>query len=171
MIEIQYDHPQYDLRFLSLFYPTVIEYKIRTNERSDGEQRLMFTSAAQLFFWLKTKHVEARQIILGLTNASPFELAQASKDFPVRSDWLEARDNLMMKVNQCKYVQSSVLCRRLVATGNQELVNFDQGLIEPYFEFDPKNPTVDPYGLTLMRLRESQMLARKSNRRLLDSSE
>lgn len=98
-----------EYRFLSNFGKGQIEY--------EGE---VYLTSEHFFQAAKTIN-DAEQRFVRLS-ATPGEAKRRGKKITMREDWDEVKDGIMRKALRLKFEQNPELAKKLLATGDQELV-------------------------------------------------
>lgn len=95
--------------FLSNFYP--VEIKL------DG---IVYPNAETAFQAQKTLDVEERRKFSMLKN--PVQAKRLGRKVKLRDDWEEVKLDIMTEIVSQKFLQNPYLLEKLIATGNEELV-------------------------------------------------
>lgn len=98
--------------FLSNFYPTYVTY-----------DRILFPTVEHAYQACKTLDEADRYRIAAL--ATPDQAKAAGRRVKLRSDWDEIKLDIMYGLLCQKFAPNSVLGRKLVATGNEELIEWN----------------------------------------------
>lgn len=94
--------------FLSNFYNAYLDY-----------EGVVFCSTEAAFQAAKTLDIEERKKIARM---SPSESKKAGRKVALRSDWESVKDKVMYDVCVAKFTMNESLKERLLATGDEELV-------------------------------------------------
>lgn len=94
--------------FLSNFYPVSVEY--------DG---LTYPSSEAAFQAQKTMNLEIRK---RFTKITPSEAKKLGKNISLRGDWEKVKVKTMYQICYAKFFQNADLKKKLIATGNQILI-------------------------------------------------
>lgn len=94
--------------FLSNFYNAYLDY-----------EGVVFCSTEAAFQAAKTLNIEERKKIARM---SPSESKKAGRAVALRSDWESVKDKVMYDVCLAKFTMNESLKERLLATGDEELV-------------------------------------------------
>ena len=132
----RFDGTEY--KFLSNFYEADVTY--------DG---LTFTNSEAAFQAAKVLDKEKRK---EFCNLSPRSAKAKGKKVPLRPDWEEVKDQVMYDVCTAKFEQHPDLMERLLATGEEELVEGNTWRDRYWGVYNGKGQ--NKLGKTLMRIRE-----------------
>lgn len=94
--------------FLSNFYETPISY-----------EGLTFQSSETAFQAAKTLDANEREKFVSL---NPSKAKQMGRRISLRPDWEEVKDEEMLKILRIKFAKGSDLDKKLINTGNEELI-------------------------------------------------
>lgn len=94
--------------FLSNFYERQVVY-----------QGLTYGSSEAAFQAQKTASAEERQVFTTLT---PMQSKKMGRKITLRPDWEEVKTQVMYEIILAKFTQNTDLAEKLIATGDQELV-------------------------------------------------
>lgn len=146
--QIQFNYKITEFAWLSNFLPCCIEMK-----DEDGKRHL-FASAEHAFQFFKTDNQLHREKILNAVGASKARYWGSEKSgCPIRSDWEEVKSSIMTKVLTAKFKQNSVLKKRLLATGSDELVELAPWDKEGYWGVNNSGEGNNKTGKILMKVR------------------
>ncbi len=98
-----------EYRFLSNFSPGQIEY--------EGE---VYLTSEHLYQALKTLNPEEQKFVR--IAPTPGEAKRRGKKITLREDWDQVKDEIMRTVLDLKFSQNPDLMEKLLATGDQELI-------------------------------------------------
>lgn len=126
-------------KFLSNFYPAPVML--------DGKE---YSTVEHAYQAAKTLSIVRRVIIRGL--AKPGDAKKYGKDLEIREDWEDVRLDIMKELVTCKFTEHVKLKEKLLATGNQELIegNYWGDMFWGVYKGQGKNNL----GRILMRVRE-----------------
>lgn len=124
--------------FLSNFYLADVTY--------DG---LAFTSSEAAFQAAKVLEEEKRK---EFCNLNPKSAKAKGKKVPLRGDWEKVKDQVMYEVCTAKFEQHPDLMEKLLATGDEELVEGNTWRDQYWGVYKGKGKNM--LGKTLMRIRE-----------------
>ena len=94
--------------FLSNFYPCEVVF-----------EGLSFKSSEAAFQAMKTNDLEQR---LKFTTLNSNEAKKLGRKIALRKDWEQIKDSIMFQIVRAKFHQHGDLYRKLIATGEEELV-------------------------------------------------
>jgi ribA/ribD-fused uncharacterized protein len=72
------------------------------------------------YMWAKSDNPEDKASVLAATTFK--DIKAAGRKVKLRNDWEDVKDNIMYEVVRAKFFQNPVLAEKLLATGNQELI-------------------------------------------------
>lgn len=99
---------------------------------------------------------------------SPKEAARLGRTLLIRDDWVAVRYNVMKVAVRAKFNQHPALARKLMATGDKDIVEWTEGttLADPVWGNAPDkngNPGLNLLGKALMEIREELFCVEKQH--------
>lgn len=125
--------------FLSNFYP--VDIKI------DG---IVYPNAEAAFQSQKTFDIEEKK---KFTTMTPVKAKRYGRKIKLRDDWENVKVSIMMEIVSQKFLQNPHLLEKLIATGNDELIEGNNW--RDYFWGVCKSKGQNNLGKILMKIRES----------------
>lgn len=105
----RFDGTQYS--FLSNFYTAYVVW-----------EGIKYPTSEHAYQAAKTLNLELRKNVFGDMNSSPAVAKRAGRKIELRSDWESVKIDVMREIVRIKFQTHPKLAEKLLATGNEELV-------------------------------------------------
>jgi len=138
------------------FYKTAEKYGAFSNfsRHQFVEDEKVFRTSEHYFQCMKfvtTDEEYAEKIRVALTPAKCAKLGR-SRDVPLREDWEEVKDGIMMDALRLKFTQHSELKELLLSTGDEEII--EDSPVDSYWGCGRDGKGKNMLGQLLMKLRD-----------------